>query len=429
MKKIQLTIIILCFSLFTMAQENLALADAISKALENNYGIKISKTSQQAAKINNSWGSAGRYPYVDLNAYSNNSKDINDTEDYVKTQFIGNANLSWTIFDGFAVKINKQRFEELEKLSLQNTAIMVESTIQSVVLSYYDALLQKEKLKTFEEVMSLSEDRYKKVEVQKELGTAVTYDLLQAQNSYLSDRSNYLLQEVRYKNSMRDLNYLMAEKNNPSYILTEDFKAISVHYNLTDLQAQMTNNNKTLQNQYINQRLLENAVAVAKSNYSPKLGFQGGATYTSTMTDYDTSDNTDYSATNFYGNFTLSFNLFSGGSKKRALQIARIDEEVGAIELEDMQHDLNNSLANLYEMFLVRKELLHVAKENLEAAKLNLQISQDKFNTGAINSFNYRDVQNIYLNASQLQLEAIYNYIDTHTALLRMVGSIVQEYE
>jgi outer membrane protein TolC len=70
-----------------------------------------------------------------------------------------------------------------------------------------------------------------------------------------------------------------------------------------------------------------------------------------------------------------------------------------------------------------------VANENLEAAKLNLQISQDKFESGAINSFNFRDVQNIYLNASQRKLEAIYDFIDTHTTLLRMVGVIVQEYE
>jgi len=94
-----------------------------------------------------------------------------------------------------------------------------------------------------------------------------------------------------------------------------------------------------------------------------------------------------------------------------------------------MEHDLTNSLANLYEFYLVRKELLTVAEENLAAARLNLQISREKFESGAINSFNFRDVQNIFLDASLLELEAIYNFIDTQTALLRMAGVIVQEYE
>lgn len=94
-----------------------------------------------------------------------------------------------------------------------------------------------------------------------------------------------------------------------------------------------------------------------------------------------------------------------------------------------MQHVLTNQLANLYEFYLVQKELLAVARENLEAAKLNLQISQEKFDAGAINSFNFRDVQSIYLNAAQGELVAVYAFIDAHTSLLRLAGVIVQEYE
>ncbi len=65
----------------------------------------------------------------------------------------------------------------------------------------------------------------------------------------------------------------------------------------------------------------------------------------------------------------------------------------------------------------------------MKAAKLNLQISQEKFESGAINSFNFRDVQTFYLRASQAELEAIYYFIDAHTSMLRMTGVIVQEYE
>jgi len=130
-----------------------------------------------------------------------------------------------------------------------------------------------------------------------------------------------------------------------------------------------------------------------------------------------------------YGNFTLSYNLFSGGNRKRAMQIAKIDEEVGKVEINQMTHELNNQMANIYEFYLVRKELLNVAGENLTAAELNLQISREKFDSGSINSFNFRDVQNLYLNAATRKLEAVYNFIDTHTTLLRMTGTIIQEFE
>jgi outer membrane protein TolC len=423
-------LILFIFAGFTLqAQETLSLAGAIERALENNYSIEVARNDLRVEEVRNDWGTAGRYPYINLTAGNDNSFNVNENENFATNRFSAGANLNWTLFDGYSVRISKQRFEELEQLSKQNTAIMVESTIQSVVLAYYAVLLEKETLEVYSEVMALSEDRFRQAEQRQELGTFVTYDVLQAQNAYLSDRSTYLLQEVAYKNAVRDLNYLMAENETANWELTTNFEAEPVEYTIESLKSQLFENNKILQNQYVNQRLLENAVASAKSAFSPTIDFRGGVTGTSTRNDFAEREESWANAANFYGNFTLSFNLFSGGNRKRALQIAQIDEETGMIEIEDMEHDLSSRLTNLYEFYLVRMELLDVARENLEAARLNLQISREKFEAGAINSFNYRDVQLIYINAARRELEAIYNFIDTHTSLLRMTGTIVQEYE
>jgi outer membrane protein TolC len=412
-----------------VSQEPLTLNDAIFKALENNYGIIIFKQDQQIAEIRNNWGNAGRYPYINLSAGDDNSYNFNETENYANNRFSLGANVNWTLFDGFIVRINKQRFEELEQLSKNNTAVMVEGTIQSVVLAYYNVLLQKEKLKNWEDIMKLSEDRYNLAEDRKQYGTYVTYDVLQAKNAFLTDRSGYLMQEVTYKNSIRDLNFLLAEKTPANYVLVDSFQAVQVDYQLADLQAQMIENNKTLQNQYVNQRLLENAVEAAKSNFYPSLDFRGGVTGTANRWNYVDRGESWTKSASFFGNFTLSYNLFSGGNRKRAVDIAQIEEAIGTVELDEVTHELNNRLANLFEFYLVRKELLDLAYENLEAAKLNLQLSKERFDAGAINSFNYRDVQISYISIAQRELEAIYNYIASQTELLRLTGTIIQEYE
>ncbi|WP_297099678.1 TolC family protein [uncultured Draconibacterium sp.] len=429
MNKIVTLLLIMATGLFAQAQQPLTLTDAITKALENNYDIVIAKQNQRVAEIDNNWGTAGRYPYINLSLGDNNSVRVVDGDNTTSIGLSGGASVNWTIFDGFSVSITKTRLEELENLSKNNTAVMVEGTIQSVILAYYDVLLQKEILATYNEVMALSQDRYARTEQQKEYGSAVTYDVLQAQNAYLADRASYLLQEVAYKNSKRNLAYLMAEKEAIDYEYTEKFEAITEDYALADLRGQMVENNKSLQNQYINQRLLDNAIASAKSSFSPSLGFTGGVTGSRAGTKIGDMDMDWANSANFYGNLTLSWNLFSGGNRKRALQIAEIDSDIAEIQLTDMQHDLDNSLANLFEFYQVRKELLTIADENLAAAQLNLQISRDKFEAGAINSFNFRDVQEIYLRASQGKLEAIYNFINAQTSLLRLTGVIVQEYE
>lgn len=429
MKKIKIFILLMMAGVICHAQQALTLTDAIAKALENNYDIIIAKGNEQIAKVNNSWGTAGRYPYINLSAGDNNSFVVREGDNTSNINLSAGASVNWTIFDGFSVRINKTRLDELESLSQNNTAIMVEGTIQSIILAYYDVLLQKEKLKTFEEVMSLSKDRYEQAEARKDYGSAVTYDVLQAQNAYLSDRAGYLLQEVVFKNSKRDLLYLMAEKEEIDYDLVETFEAVETEYTIADLRGQMVENNKSLKNQYVNQRLLENAIASAKSNFSPALNFSGGVTDTYSGSKMGEADRGWNNSATFYGNFTLSWNLFSGGNRKRAVTIAEIDREIGEVELQDIEHELDNRLANLFEFYLVQKELLEVARENLEAAELNLQISQDKFDVGAINSFNFRDVQRIYLQAAQGELEAIYAFIDAQTSLLRLAGVIVQEYE
>ena len=119
--------------------------------------------------------------------------------------------------------------------------------------------------------------------------------------------------------------------------------------------------------------------------------------------------------------------IFNGNTNRRALQIAKIEEEIGDIATEDVKHTLSNLLAQQFELYQVRMELFKLAQENLDAADLNLSISKDKYESGSINSFNYRDIQIIYQNAALSRLNAIFNLIQSRTALVRITGGILNE--
>ena len=93
-----------------------------------------------------------------------------------------------------------------------------------------------------------------------------------------------------------------------------------------------------------------------------------------------------------------------------------------------MEISLTNLLKTDFELFSIRKELYMVSIANLESASLNMEISTEKFRSGAINSFNFRDVQVIYLRAAASKYQAIYNLIDIQTELLRLSGGIISEF-
>ena len=419
---------ILCLSVNAFGQENLSLSDAITQALDYHYDIRILRQNEEIAEIDNTWGAAGRYPIISFGLASNNRADFNEDSNITSNSVTPELSLNWLLFDGFAIRIRKEKLETLSDLSKGNTVVLVEQTLQSTILAYYKALLEKEKLLVLQEVMDLSRDRYDYVMTGKEIGSAVTYDVLQAKNSWLEDKAGFLLQEVIHTNAIRDLNYHMGVQEDISYNLTDEFTAELTDFDLETLRAKMLSNNNTLRNQYINEMLLKKEIALAKSLYYPSLSLRSGLGTTTSRMKFEGANATTANSSDMFANITLNYTLFDGGARQRALRIAKIQEETSQIVTTEMKHSLTNQLAQIYDLYTVRKELYNVAEENIAAARLNMEISEDKFRAGTINSFNYRDVQLIYLNAAFGRLQAIYNLIDTDNALLRITGGIITEY-
>jgi len=428
MKRLKLVFLLVSIISSTIfAQRNLSLSEAIETGLKNNYDIKIVKLSQQIADENNSWGTAGRFPSIDIGASYRNRFDHTEVNDIKSQTLAPYAQLNWVLFNGFAIFQNKYKLEDFYKLSEGNTALVIENTIQAIILSYYNVLLEDEKLKVFEQVNKLSKDRYDRELLSKEIGGSVTFQVLQAKNSWLEDKANYLSQKLAVDNSVRRLNLLMGEKQDIKYIFSENFNAKSVNYNLEELKQKMLENNKTLKNQYINEIIKDREIAIARSSMFPKLILNSGYDQSSrkqTVGDFPSSTSDAY---DYFANLSISLNIFNGFNTKRAIEIAKIQHEISKIEIEEMKHKLSNSLVQQLEFYNIRKELLSVAEENLEAAKLNLEIAEEKYKSGAINSFNYRDIQIVYLNASTRRLNAVYNLKETNTELARLTGSIITE--
>jgi outer membrane protein TolC len=403
-------------------EENLSLSAALDKALQNNYGLIISRAEVEVAGINNSWGTAGRYPSIGFDASHNNNVELIDP--VYTGRLSSGIGLDWILFDGFRVKFTKNRLENLEELTSGNLAVAIENTIEDIILSYYNVLLQKERLLVLKKVMDLSLDRYEYELKRQSLGGSVTYNVLQAQNVYLSDKASHLNQEVVVRNAIRNLNFMMAEDPGKTWTFEEPFVADTSSYRLDDLVSKMKSDNQILKNQYTNLLLQENQTSLQESAYYPTLSLGTGIDYTHSLSRAGGSSFTT-NAIVPYGNIRLSFDIYQAGVRKRAMKVARINEEATRVEIQQMEHALTNELFNLYDYYNVRVELLNVADESLEAALLNLSISEEKYRSGVINSFNYRDIQLIYLHSAFQRLQAVYNLIDSRTQLTRITGGFL----
>ncbi len=410
------------------AQDNpLSLSDAIQRTLGNNYGIIISKADSEIAGISNNWGTAGRYPSIGFDASSSNSYDIHSGDNGLTNRVTAGLGLNWKIFDGYKVQLTKDKLGQLEELAQGRLAVIIENAIEDVISQYYNVLFQKERLSVLVKLMELSEDRLEYVQTQKDLGSTVTYILLQTKNNALNDKAVVLNQEVLHRNAIRNLNYLMGEDPTAAWNINGDFTHESQDYALGDLLDKTLSNNKTLQNQFIQLKLEQTQSQLTKGDFMPSLSLSAGANNQFSSIKTGSADPFTGNNINTYGNLALSYDIYTGGNRKRAMEIARINEDIALTETEQMKHSITNLLMNEFDAYNVRKLMLEVSEESLEAAELNLSIAEDKLKSGVINSFNYRDIQMIYLNSALNRLSAIYNLIDSNTVLTRLTGGFVEE--
>lgn len=428
--KIIAIIILSLFVISVDAQNKLSLSEAIEIGLKNNYDLQIIRKSNNIASINNTWGNTSIMPNINFTLNGRENYNLNDDENYRRQTLTPDLNLSWVFFNGFAARINKQKFEELEKQSRGNTIVVVESTIQDIIVAYNNCILQNKMVEVFKDLSKLSEDRYSRTQNSKEIGVSTTYESLQAKNSWLEDQSNYLQQKVNYENAIRTLNYILAVEDNQLWELTTSSENNTPSYDFKDLSEKIMSNNQTLKNQYLYQSLLSKETALAKSSYYPSLSLNSGFSNTGLGNYYSGSTpNFTQNSSDAYVGLSLSLKIFNGGVRKRSVQIAKISEETEQIKTAQIKHSLNNQLLQLYSIYNVKKKILVLADEKVKAAKLNLELSEAKFKNGSINSFNYRDVQNIYMNASIAKFKAKYDLISANSDLLRITGGIISEYK
>lgn len=431
-KYIQIVAFMCCiFTMSMQAQNALSLSQAIEMGLQNNYDLEIIRNDAKVASINNNWGNTGALPTIDFKLAGSEDFNYNDNDDYRTEVIRPELDVSWVMFDGFSARITKTRYEELENLSKGNTAVLVENTIEDIISSYNNCLVQKELVLVYEKLMKLSEDRYNRELTGKQIGASTTYESLLAKTSWLSDKSTYLKQKVVFENAIRTLNYVLGSENNTMWELSTELKSDMASYKLSDLTDKLLSSNKTLKNQYINQSLLAKETALAKSNYYPTLSLSAGLSHTNSNLYY--SSNSENDAKNKYSDasigLNLSYTIFNGGQRKRSIQIAKIGEESGFVKLDQMKHSLQNELLQMYSMYDVQKDLLILANEQEDAAKLNLDMAEGKLKNGSIDSFDFRDIQINYLNAAIQRFNALYDIIVSQTGLLRISGGIINEYE
>lgn len=426
-------------SFTSFGQKELSASQAVFDALENNFQIIIAEKQQEISEKNNKWSEAGLFPTVTLSVANNNTIQDNTGNPFTFTPGIIlnqsiNPSLSanWNIFSGFAVKISKQRLEQLEAQSKNNATAIIETTIQDVLKGYYSAQLQNDRLELFQSVLSLSRDRFEYYELKEKYSGSSSLELLQFKNQYLTDSTNFLMQEISYKNAIRNLALLMNDTSNveQGYILTDKIDVALTDVNFEDAKEELFSNNQNLKNQYINLELQKTNTSFQRSFLYPTLTFSAGVNpgWSKIREIKDNQLELETNSLMYYGNFNLRYTLFNNWKNKRAVEVSKIQEEIASLNIENMKQSLSSTLSNLIAIYNVRIQLVSISQENLLYAQKAFDLAEKRFKLGTLNSIELAGFQNNYQNTMIQHYENLYNKLDAFLEIYKMTGKIGLEY-
>lgn len=436
-------IVCLFLSLQLIGQEKLSVETCVQTALENNFQIQIAEQRQNIAEKNNKWSEAGLFPTVELTTQFGSSIIDNTNNPFTfvpgligTNQITPGGTINWSLFSGGGIYMNKRRLAQLEEQSAGNALLLVENTIVDVMKAYFNAVQQEEVLEVLRKVHHLSKQQLAYEEAKDAYGQSNSLTLLQVRNQVFSDSLNAMQQKITLDNAYRNLLLLM---NVPEeQLLSDEFPSLTASLDFPDfkltsneLMDAVRTNNQNLKNQWLNVELQKTNTAIQRSFLYPTIGFQAGLSpaYSSFRALADDNLNARTQQITYFANVNVRYTLFNNWKNKRALDVAKMQEQIATLTAEEMEQQIIVGAKELLQVYNLRSDLLKVAQQNVQFAQQAFELGQDRYQLGQINSLELAQLQQSFINAkrdySAIRLQRMESYLD----LAQMAGMLQLVYK
>jgi outer membrane protein TolC len=411
----------------------LSLSEALTIALENNWGITLAENESRIAELNNTFGRAGFLPSVDVTAAR--SRNVNDTyqqtiagtregNNAVSNSINAGIALTWTIFDGINMFIQKKKLEELESMGITELRSVIENTVAQVVVAYYDIAVQERLTDVYFEAVQLSSERKRFARAMIDIGSGSELSYLQSAVDLNTDSATYMQQQVFLANSKAEFNRLLCRDLLTTFEVTSE---IPLNYDL--LYEQLWNliqeQNPDLMRARSNLLLTSLDTKSYKSIMYPKINVNTG--YNFNKSESEIGFMMMNRNLGFVMGISLSYNIFDGFNTRNNIKAAKIREESAHAEFNQAELDIKSELLRIYNDYLTNLQLVKFESDNRALALRNLEVAMEKYRIGAINDIDLRETQQKLLDAETRYLLSQYRSKIAETELLRLSGQLSAE--
>lgn len=429
-----------CLPLMAMGQQQVpvySLKDCLERGLQNNYSLRIVRNEQQVSANNATIANAGFLPTVDASAGFDGSVDNTETRQrgtgetttangvFDNTLSVG-IDMSWTLFDGFAISANYQRLKELKRQGETNTRMAIEDITAGIAAEYYNFVQQNIRLKNFRYAMSLSRERMRIVEERYHIGSFSKLDYQQAKVDFNADSAQYIKQRELVHTSRIQLNELMANEDvDACFAVSDSVIAVNDRLLFDELWNSTLSVNSSLLKAEQNSRLTEIDFKKVCARDYPYLKLNAGYGYS--VNRYETAANDLRKNLGLNFGITVGFRLFDG-NRSRERKNARLQIENAKLQRDELHQALRADLSNLWQAYQNNIQMLNLERQSLVTAKENHEIAMERYMLGNLSGIEMREAQKSLLDAEERILKAEYDTKICEISLLQISGKIAGYY-
>ncbi|MFH4964417.1 TolC family protein [Gaetbulibacter sp. M235] len=407
--------------------------EAVSLALENNYGIKLANNQLEVAKNNANILNSGYLPKVTGSAgatynidnteaeFSNGSVTVlNGAE---SSRYNASVSLNYILFDGLGRSYDYKQLKERYQLTELQARETIENTIFQLFTVYYSVAQLKENNSAIQQTLEISKDRLVRAQYQFDYGQSTKLNVLNAEVDINNDSINLINVKQQLINFKRDLNVVFGNA------LTTDFDVdttinFDVLYDKEALFESAKNRNISLMQIEKNITISGYDIKSGKSAYLPTIGLTG--TYGWNKNNNNAASFLAVSTnTGISGGVNLSWNLFDGGSTITRVKNAKINLENQQLQKEQLLASLQRDFNNAWDDYQNKLSIYKIQEDNIVTSQNNFDRTQEKFKTGQINSIEFRQAQLNLLNAELSRNQAKYQAKLSELLLLQLSGELL----
>jgi outer membrane protein len=415
------------------AQAELSLADLVTRALQENYQIRIFRNIERTSVNNNTIGNAGMLPTVNLTGQRrtavNNSRqqfftgDSQAANNAKSTATSADLEVNWIVFDGLAMFARRDQLAQLELLSQGDTRFFMEQTVADLVTAYYQLKQESQLLAAFRKTLDVSQARLTFAERAFEIGSSNMLDVQLARVDCNTDSSLVLNQQAQVQEITIAINRLINRDLTAALIPTDSI-VLQDDFSLPELLASARLNNTQLSQQQLQELVAMSQVEINKGALFPTVEVYGNYGFNRQANEVGFLQSSRTFGPE-YG-IRVRFNLFSGYQEKIAEQNARINVETTRLQTQDLDQQVEQSLRVAYLRWQTSAQQARLERESVVAANEALAIARRQYELNALTNVEFRVIQLNAINAETRFLAAQYAAKVREVELLRVSGKLLE---